>query len=345
MKKSQLRLIVITIAATVFFQSVKAGNPQRVGSAGAPELLINPWARSGGWGSVNIAGVQGIEATFLNIAGTSFTKKTDISFTHTQWLIGADISINAVGFAQKVGGTGVLSASFVSFDYGEWKRTTNDMPFSGLGTVSPTTVNISLGYAQRFTESIRGGINLKLYSQLSDNLAANALSADAGVQYVTGSKEELKFGITLKNVGSSVSFSGDGKSVVLPVPQAGYSQAYNERSASFELPATLSIGGSYDLNFLSQRLTFAGAFQSNSFEKDRYTIGSEYSIKEIVEARVGYTFYDDRVYESQTTVFTGLSAGISFNVPVVGSDFVIDYSYRATNKFNGVHSIGLGFEL
>ncbi len=345
MKNKQLKIAVTAIATAITLQFVWAGNPQRAGSAGASELLINPWARSGGWSSVNIANVKGVEATFLNIAGTAFTERTDISFTNTQWLLGAGISINAAGFAQKVSPTGVLSASFVSFDYGEWERTTVDNPLSGLGTISPSTVVIGLGYAQRFTESIRGGINLKLYSQSSDNLAANALCIDAGVQYVTGSEEQFKFGITLRNVGPSVSFEGDGQSVVLPVPQGGYSQAFSERSATFELPATLSIGGSYDFNFTSQRFTLAAAFQSNSFEKDQYTLGAEYSIKEIVQARVGYTFFDNRVFEEQTTAFTGLSAGISFNVPVGSSDFILDYSYRPTNVFSGVHSIGLGFEL
>jgi len=345
MRSKQLKIIATTVVTSMFFSTAWAGNPQRAGSAGASELLINPWARSAGWSSVNIAGVQGVEASYLNIAGTAFTKRTDISFTNTQWLVGAGISINAAGFAQKVSSTGVLSASFVSFDYGEWERTTIDNPLSGLGTISPSAVSIALGYAQRFTESIRGGINLKLYSQSSDNLAANALCIDAGVQYVTGSEEQFKFGITLRNVGPSVSFEGDGQSVVLPVPQGGYSQAFSERSATFELPATLSLGGSYDFNFSSQRFTLAAAFQSNSFEKDQYTVGGEYSMKEIVEARVGYTFYDNRVFETQTTTFTGLSAGISFNVPVGGSDFIIDYSYRSTSVFNGVHSIGLGFEL
>ena len=35
--------------------SAIAGNPDRVGSAGASQLLINPWARSSGLGGANIA--------------------------------------------------------------------------------------------------------------------------------------------------------------------------------------------------------------------------------------------------------------------------------------------------
>lgn len=33
--------------------SAMAGNPDRVGSAGATQLLVNPWARSNGWSLAN----------------------------------------------------------------------------------------------------------------------------------------------------------------------------------------------------------------------------------------------------------------------------------------------------
>ena len=346
MKKSARRALVLSAALLVAGQ-IQAGNPQRSGSAGASELLINPWARNTGWGGVNIAGEEGVEASFLNIAGTAQTKRTDVAFTSTQWLVGGGINISAAGFNQKVGSNGVLGASFVGLDYGEWERTTVDNPDGGIGTINPSAVTIGISYAQKFTESIYGGVNIKLFSQASDNLSVNALCFDAGVQYITGKDKQLKFGITLKNVGPSVSYSGNGKGVNLTVPQGGYVQAYDERSASFELPTNLSLGGSYDFIFDSQVLTFAAAFQSNSFEKDQYIVGAQYMVKEIVGVRVGYTIQDNRVYEQRTSVFTGLSAGATLAVPLgdSGTKFGLDYSYRATNPFNGVHSIGIQFML
>ncbi|HCQ17503.1 MAG TPA: hypothetical protein DIU20_14640, partial [Cryomorphaceae bacterium] len=94
MKKSARRALVLSAALLVAGQ-IQAGNPQRSGSAGASELLINPWARNTGWGGVNIAGVEGVEASFLNIAGTAQTKRTDVAFTSTQWLVGGGINISA----------------------------------------------------------------------------------------------------------------------------------------------------------------------------------------------------------------------------------------------------------
>lgn len=332
----------------VVAQAAFAGNPQRAGSAGAPELLINPWARSAGWGGVNVANIQGVESTYLNIAGTANVQGTSVSFTNTQWLVGAGININAAGLTQSVGDNGVLSANFVSFDYGSWERTTVENPDGGIGTVSPSTTIIGVGYAQKFTESIRGGVNIKLYNTTMVDMNVTSASVDAGVQYVTGERDQIKFGITLRNIGPAAEYEGEGQSVTLTVPQGGYAQAFRERSESFELPATLAIGGSYDWEFASQRLTVAAAFQSNSFEKDIYTLGAEYSFKEIVLVRAGYSFYDSRDYAENTSVFTGFNMGASVDVPLSkNSDdsFQLDYSYRSTSFFDGVHSIGVSFIL
>lgn len=324
-----------------------AGNPQRAGQAGASELLINPWARSSGWGGVNVAGVEGVEAVFVNVAGLAHTKKTSIAFSNTQWLLGAGMSVNSFGLNQKVGSNGVLGINATSFDYGEWERTNEDNPEGGIGTISPSAIILGISYAQKFTESIYGGVNIKLWSQSTPNLSASAASFDAGVQYLSGAKKQLKFGITLKNVGPSASYEGDGKSVTLTVPQGGFAQAFDERSATFEQPALIALGGSYDFLFAQQRLTIAGSFQSNSFQKDEYTGGAEYSIKDIVMVRAGYTILDNRGNEQNTSALTGLSAGLSVAVPINDNNgkLYIDYSYRDTSPFDNIHSIGASIDL
>ena len=331
-----------------FSGSVFAGNPQRAGSAGGSELLINPWARSAGMGSANVASVQGLNATFLNIAGITSVESTTVGFSHTQWLEGAGISINSAALNQRVSSGGVLTGSITSVNFGELIRTNGANPDGGIGTVSPSTTIISVGYAQMFTKAIRGGVNLKLYNtQIVDLNVATAL-VDAGVQYVTGAEEEIKFGVTLRNVGPSAAFTGDGQSRRLPVPQGGFSQAFEEKSAEYEMPATLSLGGSYDFIFDQQRLTLSGAFQSNSFQKDQYTVGAEYAVKELIMVRGAYTFFNNGENGATTTVSSGVSAGISVDLPLgkeSEKDVSMDYAFRSTNTFSGSHSLGLTFKL
>jgi hypothetical protein len=153
------------------------------------ELLINPWARSSGWGGANSAGVRGLESQFLNVAGLAFTKKTELLFSHTNWLSGTDIGINSFGLSQKVGESGVLGLGVMSMNFGDIPITTVDQPEGGLGTFSPSYINIGLSYAKEFSNRIYGGITVRLVSEAIADVKASGIAFDAGVQYVTGFNE------------------------------------------------------------------------------------------------------------------------------------------------------------
>ena len=114
-----------------------AGNKDRSGQAGASELLINPWARSSGWGSVNVSNAYGLESLYANVAGLAFTTKTELIFSHTQWLKGSGININNFGLAQKVGQAGVLGLSIMSLNFGDLPITTETQPEGGIGNFTP----------------------------------------------------------------------------------------------------------------------------------------------------------------------------------------------------------------
>ncbi|MFZ1256084.1 MAG: DUF3308 domain-containing protein, partial [Saprospiraceae bacterium] len=63
-----------------------AGNPDRQGEAGAYELLMNPWARSGALNSLNASCISGVEAMMVNVAGISRINKWEIGLSQTKWL-------------------------------------------------------------------------------------------------------------------------------------------------------------------------------------------------------------------------------------------------------------------
>ncbi|MES2284517.1 MAG: PorV/PorQ family protein [Bacteroidota bacterium] len=360
--KKQYKLLVPFALAGLFIlpvNTVFAGNPDRAGQAGATELLINPWARSSGWAGSNIAGAKGLEAMFLNVAGTAFTKKTELLFTRTQWLKGTDININAFGLTQRVGETGALGLAIMAMDFGDINITTTDNPEGGLGTYSPQFLNISLSYAKGFSDNIYGGLAAKIITEKTSNINARGIALDAGIQYVTGKYDRLKFGISLKNVGPRMRFGGDGLSFKAPVPTTtqGNTMTVEQRSSQYELPSLLNIGAGYDFYLTkidsntvdkTHRITAMGTFTSNSFEKDQFKLGVEYGWKNILMVRVGYS-YEKGILNigERTSAFTGPSAGFTFEMPFGKSQstFAIDYSYRATNPFNGAHTIGARINL
>ena len=213
-----MKKYIIAFCALALVGTVQAGNPQRAGSAGASELLINPFARSSGWGSVNVAGASGMDASFVNIAGIAAMEgNTQVTFNNTQWLVGAGIQMNGATLVQRVSDVGVLNMGISAFDYGEWEVTTTDQPEGTGATISPQSIVINLGYAQKFTENIYGGANVKIYSSSISNLNTSGVCFDAGVQYRTGIDDRFKFGITLRNVGPGITYEGDGLGVTLPV--------------------------------------------------------------------------------------------------------------------------------
>jgi hypothetical protein len=354
MKKIYSGFIALFLMSLIVMPTVTvlAGNKDRAGQAGASELLINPWAKSSGWGSVNTSCATGMEAIFTNVAGISHTKGTEIVFSYANWLQGSGINVMAFGVSQKLGSnSGVLGISLMSMTFGEVDITTVNAPEGTSGIFKPSYLNINLAYAKAFSNSIYGGLNIKLISESISDASAVGIALDAGIQYITGEKDQIKFGVALKNVGAPMKYNGDGLSFRGIIPGHGNDNdlfTVQQRSATFELPATLRIGASYDFLIGDlNRITLAGNFQSNSFTKDQFVLGLEYDLKYYFSLRASYT-YQDGMFDGSTaesgTVFTGLALGTSVSVPFnkeKETGIAIDYSYRSSNPYAGTHTIGL----
>ena len=354
MKKS-FRYIVLSFVILFGLSAPQAfaGNKDRSGQAGAPELLINPWAASSGWGNAGMSFVHGVEAIYGNVAGISSCRTLDVNFTHTSWLVGVgnDTRISSFGFLARVGESSVLGLSFMSFSLGEIPITTVDNPDPNtLGTYKPNLMNINLSFAKAFSNSISGGVNLKIISESIKDMDGVGVAIDAGIQYVTGPFDNIHFGITLKNIGPTMKFSGDGLSLRVFMDNTSNQQfTMVQRVDDFELPTQLSIAAAYDFLFAeTNRITLAGNFCSNSFTNDQFTLGLEYAWKEILLLHAAYT-YEKGIWsgiESEAmNINRGLSAGLSVQAPLSkdenGLKLAVDYSFRDTYTFKGTHSVGV----
>jgi hypothetical protein len=346
-------LFKLAVCALVFPAGVvMAGNPDRAGQAGATELLINPWAQSTGWAGANSGSVHGLEAQFLNVAGTAYNPHNEFGFCHTMWMKGSGINLNAFGMTLKVGEAGVMGFSGMSVDFGDIAITTTDQPDGGLGTYTPQYINLALSYAKVFSNSIYGGMVLRIVNENISNVGAHGVAVDAGIQYVTGTNEDrdnVKFGIALKNVGTTMKFGGDGLSTRANSATGTYEMTVEQRAEGFEIPSLVNIGFTYDLHPAKEhRVSLAANFTSNSFTNDQYMVGGEYSYKEMFMLRSGFTYEKDLFDDNlRMTVFSGYSGGFGIQLPLgsSGKKFGIDYSFRATNPWDGTHSFGAKFIL
>lgn len=366
MKKENMRtvlgicLLVSTTVLTVF--DGLAGNSDRAGQAGATELLINPWARSSGFASANTSSARGLEAQFLNVAGMAYTEKTEVLFSNTQWLVGSGVMINSFGLSQKIGDAGVIGLAVMNMSFGEIDITTSELPEGGIGTFTPNFLNIGVSYAKSFSNSINGGVTVRVINQNISNLSASGVAFDAGISYTTRlgdrdkekNEDNLQFGISLKNVGPPMRFGGDGLSVRGTIPGGDNSLTLEYRSAKYEMPSSLNIGVTYHWrdNKLNNRLTGAANFTSNSFSKDQFSFGVEYSFKDMFMVRGGYTAqFGKGGPDIAASALVGPAAGATVQVGLgkKGTEkktkLGIDYSFRLTNPFAGVHAIGLRLAL
>ncbi|MBL7806084.1 MAG: PorV/PorQ family protein [Saprospiraceae bacterium] len=343
--------ILLPLCVLMFGGVALAGNPDRQGEEGAKQLLLNPWARSAGLHSLNTSSVSGADAMYLNVAGLARINKTQLQLGHTRYLEGTGMNINALGFAQRVGkGGGTFGISLVAVDLGDLELTTENTPEGAGGTFSPSLFNMGLSYAHIFSNRVSVGITAKFVNESITNASARAIALDAGVQYVTGPKDNFKFGISLRNVGSKMQFTGEG----LSTSQSGANQTfeypltYYQRSAAYELPSQLNIGASYDwLLAAKSRLSMVVNFTSNAFSRDQVGAGLEFALGQNFSLRAAYkTEFDTNSIEQ--SIDNGLSAGLSASIPFKkGSDsrLSLDYSFRATEVFQGIHNFGIRIDL
>jgi opacity protein-like surface antigen len=358
MKNFSNKAIVAICAIGISFNSF-AGNKDRTGQSGAPEMTINPWARSTGLFGLNIASVGGMEAMKSNIGGLAQDSTTEIGLSHGIYLSGSDISINNLAVAQKVGDAGVIGINIMSMSFGDIPTTDYYNP-QGVGSYHPQFLNIEVGYAKQFSSHINAGFAVTYVSEQISNIGAQGVAFEGGIQYVTGKHDNFHFGIALRNLGTNMRFSGTGFSINGENPQntvfGGTTNLYP--SDKFDMPTYLTIGAQYDLfldnDHLSSkngmpmhRLSIIADFTSNSYNNDYTGAGLEYSFKNILMLRAAYR-YENGIGNpaTSTTMYMGAAFGATIQSRINGKGpmFAFDYSYRPTERpANGVHMLSLRF--
>jgi len=360
---NHMKYYISAILAFVITGSALAGNPDRRGTNGGEQLLINPWARSNGWGNVNTANVQGIEATWINVAGLAQTKQTELVFSHTRYLAG--ININNFGLSQVIGKNGgVIGLSLMNINSGDIQRTTYQQPEGGLGTFNVQFTNLAMSYAKKFSEKIYGGMLVRFISEGTSEISGSTMTLDAGVQYRTATStdeqirrlkgNDFKLGISVKNIGPDISYAGDAMSIRAQDPSKSYSSTLQQRSAKDGMPSVVNFGMSYDFRLdkgkevFFNRLTLAGNFTSHSYQDNTGAMGLEYAYKNFFMLRSGF-LYQQGIFSADTrnTAYTGYHAGFTLELPFGKnkSSFALDYSFKQTKPFGNMHTFGVRIDL
>ena len=348
LKRLFLILIIFGFSAVEIF----GGGQNRAGTAGAPELRIPIGARYLAMGGSAIATVSGLEAIYWNPAGVDLTS-TDANamFSYRQYI--ADMSMNFAAVSGRLGDLGTFGLAFRSLNIGDIPVTTMDQP-DGTGQIfSPTYFILGLTYSKQLTDRISIGANFNLINESIDKVNASGFSFDFGVQYTDlFNIPGFAVGVVVKNLGPTMTFSGNGNYVLAndPVSQRGPTY-YDFAAASAELPSEIGIGLSYVKHFNEEHsLLISGAFQNNNFTADDYKLGLEYSFKNLFFIRGGYTYNNGSVFSSAEdgapSIWQNYVFGVGVNTKEFSSiDLSVDYAYVPTQYFdaNNVFSLRVGF--
>ena len=345
MKKLNLYLIIIALMGATF---AYAGNPDRQGEAGANELLFNPWATSSALHGTNTSSIMGVAAMRINVAGIARGyDRAMVAIANSRLYEGSDLQFNSLGVAVRLGKSGALGVTLAAVDFGDIPVTTENAPEGNGATFSPSFYHMGVGYSYVYANKISVGVLLRLVGESTNNVSAFGAAIDAGVQYVTGEKDNFKLGISLRNIGTPMKFGGSGLNIrgKNPKGRVDYQLTFRQRAEKFELPSALNMGISYDYYFDDKiYLRGIGNFTSNAFSLDQLGAGLEFFFNDLLVLRASYMYEVGATTVEEKNIYSGLAGGFTVNVPMSkknNNKLALDYSYRATYVFKGSHNFGV----
>lgn len=317
-----------------------AGSIERIGTNGAPELLISVGPRSNALGGNAVGDVKGSEALYWNPAGLAVLNGTEAFFTHLTHI--GETNVNYFSIATRAGNFGNLGLSAKVFDVGDVIVTTEQAP-DGTGEIlSPTFATIGASYARQFTDRVRFGATVQFVNEAVLEARARGVAFDFGFQYDTN-EHGLVFGFVMKNFGPSLQFSGAAFETNTPPP--GSEPGSANRTLTFEtteneLPSYFQLGAAYNaFEREDHRVQVFGAFTSNNFTPDDYRLGAEYRWRDYLALRAGYNSFTS---DNDVNSYDGLSFGAGISAPLAGAHLQFDYAHRMVEDFwNDTNEFGL----
>jgi hypothetical protein len=346
MKQKAIFTALVLCTAVMLLAMPALAQHQRVGGVAAAELLIPVGARDMALGGSSIATSQGVEALYWNAAGLGKMQgSAEAMFSSMSYIADIKLVYGAVG--GKFDGFGNIGFSVTSMSFGNIPLTTEDDPENVSNRFySPTFVTVAAGFARPLTHAITVGLGVKLISEKIDRVSSSGFAFDFGVQYagVVGVKG-LNLGLTIKNIGPQMQFDGPGLYRRAAVSEGNRPPEYLLlQAATFELPALVEIGLSYDYMLADNfNASVSGSFTNNNLHYDSYNGGLElgYKVEDLtLYGRAGY----NAVPQNQDNEIFGATAGFGLQYDLGGVNMVLDYGYRSVKYFDANQTVSLKFE-
>jgi hypothetical protein len=341
-------VVCLVLLLGVLSMTAVSANKDRIGTAGAQELLIPVGARGTALGGISMVFSSGIDALYWNPAGVSRIEHgVEGLFSHMNYL--ADINVNYGAVAVQAGDFGTLGFSLKNISFGDIPLTTEVYPDGTGDTYSPTFLTLGATFSKLLTDRISVGVTASLIDEKILSTSATGLAFDIGIQYRNLGIQGLQLAVAVKNIGPTMTFAG---SDLLKTATASDGLrgplTYAVQAAAVDLPSSMEIGVGYERKFDEKNSAELGImFRNNNYQDDEYNFGGEYNFQNMFFLRGGYTFAPqaDKDPTGTRSYIYDYSLGAGVHYSVGGVDLAFDYAYRHVKFFdaNNVVSLRLGF--
>ncbi|HTY58853.1 MAG TPA: PorV/PorQ family protein, partial [Bacteroidota bacterium] len=245
-------------------------------------VKIGVGARETALGESGLASVRDVNSVFWNPAGLSGVASTEAAFSYNTWFGG--MKHVAGGLGVRVGGVGIVGLSAVSLNYGDIQEalvtgTSSDTRTGNTFTGGDLMAGVT--FCREFSDRLSIGVTAKYLQEKLWIYQAHLFAFDVGTNYDTGFKG-IRFGMSAQNFGKSVQFL-----------------AVSDRTEGYDIPLVFRIGASMDIVGGTDGIVDLGADQrftlsvesvnSNDFG-ERWQMGGEYTIGDLLSIRGGYRF-------------------------------------------------------
>ncbi len=337
-------VVCLVVILGMVVTTAGAANKDRIGTAGAQELLIPVGARGLALGASSMVFAQGVDALYWNPAGLGRIDRS-VEAMVSQMSYIADISVTYGAIGVNAGELGALGFSLKSLSFGNIPVTTENFPDGTGEQYSPSFLNLGVTYSKLLTDRISVGLTATLVSEKIMSTSATGVALNVGIQYRNLGIQGLDLGIAIRNFGPNMTYDGTNL-LRLATPQEGIrgTTYYKVQAASFELPSSMEIGVGYSRKLDDQNTVLIGAmFRNNNYQDDEYSLGGEYSFNNMFFVRGGYQFSPqtdkDPTGSSSYIYDYTLGAGVQYEVGGLNLEF--DYAYRHVRYFDGNNAVTL----
>jgi len=308
-KSFSLLVKLITISTVIFYSSTPL-MADGAGSTGAAFLSLPVGAKSISLGEIKSVAWDDPFNWTANPATTDLSSGSKFGLFHSQWLI--DTFYDNLFYLHKYNNFIILGASLTYISSSEIEG--YDIEGSKIGNIDNNSFKGTLGLTFIPINDLSFGINVSYFQDKLDEFIGKGYSFNAGVKY-TPHIIPISFGLLIENIGPDISYD----------------------STKEDLPLTLRAGISHiPLNLAKLiKVTIAAELVRTRYEDPYVCIGSEISIQNALELRMG--FVADESQESN-----GFAAGIGFNI---SDKFSLDYSWIPRGKLGNFNSLSIAFWL